>query len=120
MEYAAQAGRGAGGGPDGGLKRHRAGVGRAVCPAGREGGGLRPRRGGARHSCGGDTGIRVCGVYPAYVDTPTYLESASYTGRALRPVPPVVPPERVAGRIVRLALRPPRAAPGGAPARAPG
>jgi NAD(P)-dependent dehydrogenase (short-subunit alcohol dehydrogenase family) len=52
--------------------------------------------------------VEVCGVYPAYVDTPTYLNSANYTGRALRPVPPVVPPERVANRIVRLALRPRR------------
>lgn len=54
------------------------------------------------------SGIRVCGVYPAYVDTPTYLESANYTGRALRPVPPAVPPERVTERIVALALRPRR------------
>jgi hypothetical protein len=54
------------------------------------------------------SGIEVCGVYPAYVDTPTYLNSANYTGRALRPVPPVVPPERVAERIVGLALRPRR------------
>jgi NAD(P)-dependent dehydrogenase (short-subunit alcohol dehydrogenase family) len=52
--------------------------------------------------------IEVCGVYPAYVDTPTYLNSANYTGRALRPVPPVVPLERVAERIVGLALRPRR------------
>ena len=52
--------------------------------------------------------IEVCGVYPAYVDTPTYLESVNYTGRALRPVPPVVPPERVAERIVGLATRPRR------------
>src|SRR5215211_654155 len=52
--------------------------------------------------------IEVCGVFPAYVDTPTYLNSANYTGRALRPVPPVVPPERVAERIVGLALRPRR------------
>jgi NAD(P)-dependent dehydrogenase (short-subunit alcohol dehydrogenase family) len=52
--------------------------------------------------------IEVCCVYPAYVDTPTYLNSANYTGRALRPVPPVVPPERVADRIVGLALRPRR------------
>ena len=52
--------------------------------------------------------IEVCGVYPAYVDTPTHLNSANYTGRALRPVPPVVPPERVAERIVGLALRPRR------------
>jgi hypothetical protein len=42
------------------------------------------------------------------VDTPTYLNSANYTGRALRPVPPVVTPERVAGQIVDLALRPRR------------
>ena len=54
--------------------------------------------------------IEVCAVYPAYVDTPTYLNSANYTGRALRPVPPVVPPERVAERIVGLALRPRRSA----------
>jgi len=53
--------------------------------------------------------IEVCGIYPAYVDTPTYLNSANYTGRTLRPVPPVVPPERVAKRIVGLALRPRRA-----------
>jgi NAD(P)-dependent dehydrogenase (short-subunit alcohol dehydrogenase family) len=52
--------------------------------------------------------IEVCGVYPAYVDTPTYLNSANYTSRALRPVPPVVPPERAAGKIVGLALRPRR------------
>ncbi len=36
--------------------------------------------------------IEGCGVYPAYVDTPTYLNSANYTGRALRPVPRSSPP----------------------------
>src|SRR5215204_2806251 len=54
--------------------------------------------------------VEVCGVYPVYVDTPTYLNSANYTGRTLRPVPPVVPPERVAERIVGQALRPRRSA----------
>lgn len=58
----------------------------------------------AAHSC-----IEVCGVYPAYVDTPTYLNSANYTGRTLRPVPPVVSPERVADQIMGLAVRPRRA-----------
>jgi NADP-dependent 3-hydroxy acid dehydrogenase YdfG len=53
--------------------------------------------------------IAVCGVYPAFVDTPTYLESGNHTGRELRPVPPVVEPERVAERIVGLAVRPRRA-----------
>jgi len=53
--------------------------------------------------------IAVCGVYPAFVDTPTYLESGNWTGRSLRSVPPVVPPERVAERIAGLAVRPRRA-----------
>src|SRR4028118_1125325 len=68
---------GGGGGPGGDLKRQRAGVGRTVCPAGREGGGLRPRRGGARLSCGGDTGLRVGGVYLACVDHTNSHEHAT-------------------------------------------
>ncbi|MGY1693102.1 SDR family NAD(P)-dependent oxidoreductase [Geodermatophilus sp. SYSU D01105] len=52
--------------------------------------------------------VAVCGVYPAFVDTPTPLASGNWTGRALRPVPPVVPPERVARRIVGLVTRPRR------------
>ncbi|MDP9408756.1 MAG: SDR family NAD(P)-dependent oxidoreductase, partial [Actinomycetota bacterium] len=52
--------------------------------------------------------IAVCGVYPAYVDTPTAITSGNFTGRRLRPVPPVVPPERVADAIVGLAVRPRR------------
>jgi NAD(P)-dependent dehydrogenase (short-subunit alcohol dehydrogenase family) len=63
-----------------------------------------------RAELAGHSEIEVCGVYPAYVDTPTYLNSANYTGRTLRPVPPVVHPERVAERIVELALRPRRSA----------
>ena len=55
------------------------------------------------------SGIQVCGVYPSYVDTPTYRASVNYTGRALRPVPPVIAPERVAEAVVGLALRPRRA-----------
>lgn len=53
--------------------------------------------------------IRVCGVYPAFVDTPTPRNSGNYTGRSLRPVPPVVSPERVAEAIAELSLRPARA-----------
>ncbi len=53
--------------------------------------------------------IEVCGIYPPFVDTPTYLRSGNYTGRALRPVPPVVSPERVAELMVALAVRPRRA-----------
>jgi short-subunit dehydrogenase len=55
------------------------------------------------------SGIAVCGVYPAFTDTPTATRSGNYTGRTLRPVPPVVSPERVAAAIVSLADRPRRA-----------
>jgi len=53
--------------------------------------------------------IQVCGVYPGFVDTPTNLHSANYTGRTLRPVPPVLEPERVAEGILSLARYPRRA-----------
>jgi short-subunit dehydrogenase len=55
------------------------------------------------------SGVEVCGVYPGYVNTPTDIHSTNHTGRALRPVPPVLEPEEVAEGIVGLALRPRRA-----------
>jgi short-subunit dehydrogenase len=62
-----------------------------------------------RHELAAHSAIEVCGIYPTFVNTPTNLRSANYTGRALRPVPPVVDPEQVAEQIVGLALRPRRA-----------
>ncbi|MDP9371246.1 MAG: SDR family NAD(P)-dependent oxidoreductase, partial [Chloroflexota bacterium] len=62
-----------------------------------------------RYELAAHSAIAVCGVYPAFVDTPTDRHSANYTGRALRPVPPVADPEAVAEQIVGLALRPRRA-----------
>ena len=62
-----------------------------------------------RYELSSKTKIEVCGVYPTFVDTPTNIHSANYTGRALRPVPPVLTPERVADAMVALALRPRRA-----------
>jgi len=55
------------------------------------------------------SGVSVCGVYPGYVDTPTNLHSANYTGRSLRPIPPVLDPTDVAEGIVGLAQAPRRA-----------
>src|SRR5205085_210225 len=49
------------------------------------------------------------GVHPAYVAALTAVNSGNYTGRSLRPVPPVVTPERVAEAIVGLTRRPRRA-----------
>jgi short-subunit dehydrogenase len=53
--------------------------------------------------------VQVCGVYPGLVDTPIPLHAANYSGRTLRPVPPVLDPDYVAERIVDLVLRPRRA-----------
>ena len=62
-----------------------------------------------RYELATDTDIAVCGIYPTFVDTPTNIHSSNYTGRALRPVPPVLDPERVAKGMVDLARHPRRA-----------
>jgi len=62
-----------------------------------------------RYELAAESDIEVCGLYPSFVDTPTNIHSANYTGRALRPVPPVLSPERLAEAMVSLALRPRRA-----------
>jgi len=56
------------------------------------------------------SGIDVCTVLPATIDTPIYQNSANYTGHPVHPLPPIVSPKRVASAIVRLARRPRRAA----------
>lgn len=52
--------------------------------------------------------IHVCTVMPATIDTPFYQHAANYTGRAVKTMPPVIAPERVARVIVRMAERPRR------------
>lgn len=54
------------------------------------------------------TGIYVCSVLPASIDTPIWQHGANYTGRAVKPVPPVYEPEQVAETIVGCARRPKR------------
>lgn len=56
-----------------------------------------------------DTAIAVCGVYPSFVDSPTQHRSANYTGRELRPVPPVLDPDEVAAAVLGLLEHPRRA-----------
>jgi short-subunit dehydrogenase len=51
-------------------------------------------------------GVHVCEVYPTFVDTPGVSHGANYTGRRLRPGPPLVDPRRVAAQIVALAKSP--------------
>jgi hypothetical protein len=50
--------------------------------------------------------IHVCTVLPASIDTPLFDQGANWTGRAVRPMPPIYSPEEVAAKIVELADRP--------------
>ncbi|MBD2767982.1 SDR family oxidoreductase [Hymenobacter sp. BT664] len=50
--------------------------------------------------------IHVCDVHPAYIDTPGFQHGANYTGRVIKPAPPVFPAQQVADAIVGLAQRP--------------
>ncbi|GAA0802653.1 SDR family oxidoreductase [Spirilliplanes yamanashiensis] len=52
--------------------------------------------------------VSVCTVLPATIDTPFFRTAANHTGRALRPPPPVYPPELVARAIARLLTHPRR------------
>jgi NAD(P)-dependent dehydrogenase (short-subunit alcohol dehydrogenase family) len=61
-----------------------------------------------RHELGVRSRIAVCAVHPPFTDTPTARASGNHTGRTLRPLPPVVPPERVAARVAGLLAEPRR------------
>ncbi|MBC7445985.1 MAG: SDR family oxidoreductase [Polaromonas sp.] len=50
--------------------------------------------------------VHVCEVYPTFVDTPGLLHGANYSGKRLRPPPPVLDPRRVAGALVALSRAP--------------
>ncbi|HLI75766.1 MAG TPA: SDR family oxidoreductase [Acidobacteriaceae bacterium] len=52
--------------------------------------------------------IHVCTVLPGSTDTPLFQQAANYTGRAVKPIPPVDDPDRVAEVIVRCAEQPER------------
>jgi short-subunit dehydrogenase len=51
-------------------------------------------------------GIKVCAILPGAVDTPIYRHAANYVGRDIRPLPPVISPERVVSAVVRAVDRP--------------
>ncbi|WP_129715660.1 SDR family oxidoreductase [Pedobacter sp. SYP-B3415] len=50
--------------------------------------------------------IHVCDAFPAFLDTPGIQHAANYTGKMLKPGPPVYDPQRLAMEIVRLAEYP--------------
>lgn len=50
--------------------------------------------------------IHICNTYAAFLDTPGIQHAANYTGKQLRPAPPVYDPKRVAMTIVQLVNHP--------------
>lgn len=50
--------------------------------------------------------VSVCEVYPTFVDTPGLRHGANYSGKNLRPPPPMLDPREVAAAVVELARRP--------------
>lgn len=52
-------------------------------------------------------GIHVCDLYPGFLDTPGIQHAANYTGKAIRPAPPVYDPRKVARAVVSI-IRSPR------------
>ncbi len=52
------------------------------------------------------SGIEVCTVLPAAIDTPLYEHSPNYSGLEIKPIPPLYPPEKVAKVICRVLVRP--------------
>ncbi|HJS88214.1 MAG TPA: SDR family oxidoreductase, partial [Acetobacteraceae bacterium] len=50
--------------------------------------------------------VHVCDVFPSFIDTPGVQHGANYTGRFLKPAPPVYDAERVAEAMLRLARHP--------------
>ncbi len=61
-------------------------------------------------------GIRICDIFPGFIDTPGFQHSANYTGRPIKPIPPVYDARTVAKAIVSLAVRPKNAVTFGASA----
>ncbi|QEC74746.1 SDR family oxidoreductase [Mucilaginibacter ginsenosidivorax] len=50
--------------------------------------------------------IYVCDLYPAFLDTPGIQHAANYTGKVLKPAPPVYDPVRLAHAMVKAAADP--------------
>ncbi|WP_207422996.1 SDR family oxidoreductase [Desertivirga brevis] len=50
--------------------------------------------------------IHVCDMFPAFLDTPGIQHAANYTGKVLRPAPPVYDPNRLALAVASLIEHP--------------
>ena len=61
-----------------------------------------------RQELRGERDIEIATILPTAVDTPIFAQAANFSGRRVRPVPPVVDPWTVADGIVRCAADPKR------------
>ncbi len=50
--------------------------------------------------------IHIVDIFPSFLDTPGIQHAANYTGKVLKPAPPILDPRKVARAVVRLARRP--------------
>lgn len=50
--------------------------------------------------------VKICDVFPAYIDTPGFQHGANYMGKKIKPIPPVYDAQLVADAIVSLAQDP--------------
>lgn len=46
--------------------------------------------------------IHICDLYPGFLDTPGMQHAANYTGKVLKPAPPVYSPQKVARKVVSI------------------
>jgi hypothetical protein len=49
--------------------------------------------------------IKVATVMPASIDTPLFKHTANYTGRKVKVMPPIYPPEKVAKAIMKMSKK---------------
>jgi len=68
--------------------------------------GLRGFSDALRAELGGYPRVHVCDVFPSFMDTPGVQHAGNYTGRALKPAPPLYPAEQAARAMVELARNP--------------
>lgn len=50
--------------------------------------------------------IHICDLYPGFLDTPGIQHAANYTGKTLRPAPPVYDPQNVAKAVLKIIQHP--------------
>lgn len=68
--------------------------------------GLRGLFEAVRGELGNYPNIHICNVHPSFIDTPGPVHAANYTGKKLKPAPPLYDPFQVAHAVKKLILKP--------------